>query len=73
MSRRSKIDRDVLETRYREAAESAAAVERLGNYAQAAELWTAAEKVAVNLAQAEWCKTRRLYCKIWQNKRAKKQ
>lgn len=73
MSRRPKIDRDVLEEAYREAAETAATMERSGNYARAAELWADAEKQAVTLKQREWCNTRKTYCKTWQGKREKRQ
>lgn len=73
MSRRPKVDPDVLAEAYKEAAEEAAAVERSGNYARASELWAEAGKKAVTLAQREWCNTRREYCKTWQGKRERKQ
>ena len=53
MGRRPKIDRDVLEESYREATETAAAMERSGNYARASELWGEAAKQAVTLKQRE--------------------
>lgn len=65
MSRRPKVDPDVLAEAYKEAA----AVERSGNYARASELWAEAGKKAVTLAQREWCNTRQWYCKTWQGKR----
>ena len=73
MGRRPKIDRDVLEESYREATETAAAMERSGNYARASELWGEAAKQAVTLTQREWCNTRKTYCKAWQGKREKRQ
>ena len=73
MTRRPKIDRDVLEEAYLDAAEIAAEMERSGNYARATELWADAEKQAVTLKQREWCNTRKTYCKTWQGKREKKQ
>lgn len=73
MSRRPKVDQDVLAEAYKEAAEEAAAMERSGNYAKASELWGNAAKCAVTIAQREWCNTRREYCKTWQGKRERKQ
>ena len=73
MSRKPKVDRDVLEEAYRKAAETAVAMERSGNYARAGELWGEAAKQAVTLKQREWCNTRKTYCKTWQGKREKRQ
>ncbi|MCR1838329.1 MULTISPECIES: ANR family transcriptional regulator [Rodentibacter] len=73
MSRRRKVDLDVLEQAYQEAAEEAASVERSGNYAKAIDLWAEAEKCAVTITQREWCNTRRTYCKKWQGKRERTQ
>ena len=73
MSRKPKVDRDVLEEAYRKAAETAATMERSGNYARAGELWGEAAKQAVTLKQCEWCNTRKTYCKTWQGKREKRQ
>lgn len=47
---------------YLEKAEAAARAERFGNYAQAAELWSKAAKVAVNANQQAWCRNRSDFC-----------
>ncbi|WIM82544.1 ANR family transcriptional regulator [Gallibacterium anatis] len=73
MSRRPRVERSMLEEAYHEAAETAAEVERSGNYARATQLWADAEKLALTFTQREWCYTRKSYCKKWQGRREKTQ
>lgn len=49
-------------TKEKEMAEAAARAERFGNYAQAAELWNKAAKVAVKANQQAWCRNRCDFC-----------
>lgn len=47
---------------YREAAENAAAVERVGNYAHASVLWKEAAENTANAINLEWCANRADTC-----------
>lgn len=61
-----------LRSLYQEKAEAAAKIEQLGNYAQAADLWSLAGKYALTDKQKAWCRSRADYCKNWQGKRERK-
>lgn len=45
-----------------EIAEAAARAERIGNYAQAADLWNKAAKATANAKQQEWRRNRSDFC-----------
>lgn len=70
MNEREQI-KQVWKQEYDEAAETAAKMERSGNYYRASKLWREAKDKALNLSQKEWCKRRYRYCENWASKKDK--